>query len=68
MGGFPSTERSLLVSMAEKLMRIWLDFAIYRMAEYSTPKIIATVRSNTTVATIVTRYWLMPDLNLWEKM
>ena len=68
IGGLPSTERSLFVSISEKLTRMWLDFAMYKMAEYTTPRIMATVRSKTTVASIVTRNWLMPDLNLWRKI
>ena len=41
---------------------------MYKMAEYTTPRMMATVRSKTTVASIVIKNWLMPDLNLWRKM
>ena len=68
MGGLPSTERSLFASISEKFTWMWLDFAMYKMAEYTTPSRIATVRSKTTVASIVIKNWLIPDLNLWRKM
>ncbi len=37
---------------------------MYKIAEYATPSKIATVRSKITVASIVTRNWLMPDFRL----